>query len=222
MNVLVISAHPDDETLGCGGTLLRHAEQGDSIFWIVATKAIGPHVTPELLSIKALEVENVAKAYGVKKVFKLNLDTTKLDAIPQLELIESIRPVVIEVKPKLVYLVHSGDVHSDHHALFNAVLSVLKPFYMKKFGVSKILSYETLSSTEAAPPFLNRAFLPQICSDITPFIDQKIEIMQMYATEIHKDPMPRGPSAIRALARFRGASIGVEYAECFMLVKEVL
>ena len=101
-------------------------------------------------------------------------------------------------------------------------MSVLKPFYMARLGVKRVLCYETLSSSDAAPPRWERAFVPNVFAEITPYIDRKIEIMRMYESEIHEDPMPRGPSAIRALARFRGAIISAQYAEAFILVRELM
>ena len=119
-------------------------------------------------------------------------------------------------------MVHGGDVHTDHTIAFSAVTSVMKPMYMTELGVRRVLSYETLSSTEASPPSAERSFLPNVIADITPHIEHKIEVMNLYMTEKHSDPFPRGPGAIRALARFRGATIGVEYAEAFMLLREII
>jgi LmbE family N-acetylglucosaminyl deacetylase len=154
-------------------------------------------------------------------VYKLGLPTVKLDALPQGELIDAIRKVAVEVRPETVYLVHHGDVHTDHHTVFTAALSVFKPFYSQQTGLRRILSYETLSSTDAAPALPYRQFIPTVFHDVTPYLERKLEIMGLYATEAHPDPMPRGTSAIRALARYRGATVGVEYAEAFMLVREV-
>lgn len=221
MRVLAIAAHPDDETLGCGGTMLRHVDSGDDLFWLVVTQTYEPQWSAQTIATKAHEVERVAEAYGVKQFFKLGMPTIRLDTLAQADMIDSIRNVIEQVKPEVVYLVHSGDVNSDHYAVFTATLSVLKTFYMKQWGVRRILSYETLSSTEAAPPQMHRAFVPNVYRDITRYIDRKIEIMGLYESESHPDPMPRGPSGIRALARYRGASIAVDYAEAFMLVREV-
>ncbi len=221
MRILVISVHPDDETLGCGGTILKHNANGDDIFWLVATQAYEPQWPVEIIERKADEVKRVASIYGVKQVFKLGFPTVKLDTISQAEIMDRVRDVITEVKPELVYLVHDGDVHSDHHAVFQATLCVLKAFYMRGMGVRSILSYETLSSTEAAPPHFSRAFIPNVYHDITAYVDRKIEIMGMFATETQRDPYPRGQSAIRALARYRGATIGVDYAEAFVLIRQV-
>jgi len=221
MNVLAICAHPDDETLGCGGTLLRHRASGDSIHWAVTTQAHAPQWPVEVIERKAAEVAAVASAYSMSSLSKLGLQTVRLDTTPLEEVIAGLRKVIEQIRPEIVYLPHYGDVHTDHHAVFQGTLSVLKAFYMRSLGVRRVLSYETLSSTEAAAPQAYRAFVPNVYFDITPQIDRKIEIMSMFATEVQADPMPRGPSAIRALARFRGATVGVEYAEAFMLVREV-
>lgn len=222
MRVLAISVHPDDETLGCGGTLLKHRLQGDNLFWLIGTQAYETQWPSDVIEQKAVEVEQVAEAYGMEQYFKLGYHAARLDTVPQADLIGSIQNVVADVKPQVVYLVHDGDVHTDHQAVFTATMSVLKPFHMARLGVSRIICYETLSSTEAAPPKFCRAFMPNVFSEITPYIDRKIEIMALYKTEAQLDPLPRGPSAIRALARYRGATIGVEYAEAFMTAREVM
>ncbi|HJN87982.1 MAG: PIG-L deacetylase family protein [Dehalococcoidia bacterium] len=222
MDVLVISTHPDDETLGCGGTLLKHRAAGSKLFWLVATEAHEPRWSAEVIERKAVEVQSVAKAYGVEQCFKLGLPTVMLDTLPQDNLIGKIRDVVDRVKPEVVYLVHGGDVHTDHKAVFTATMSVLKPFYMSRLGVRRVLCYETLSSTEAAPPQHDWAFVPNVFSDVSPYLENKLEIMGLYATEIQEELLPRGLSAIRALARYRGATVGVEYAEAFQLVRELV
>ena len=222
VNVLVLSAHPDDETLGCGGTLLKHRAAGDDLFWAIATVCHEPQWPSALIQRKAEEVDRVGDAYGVARLWRLGFPNARLDTVATADLMEKLNCVVKEARPQTVYVLHGGDIHTDHHALFTAAMSVLKPFYMARLGVRRVLCYETLSSSDAAPPQRERAFVPNMFSDITPHIDRKIEIMRMYESEIHEDPMPRGPSAIRALARFRGAIISAEYAEAFTLVRELM
>ena len=221
MEVLVISAHPDDETLGCGGTLLKHRESGDRISWVVATVCHEPQWSRDLIERKAAEVDRVAAAYAAR-LFKLGFPNAQLDTIGTHELMTPIERVIEEVRPKVVYLLHAGDIHTDHLALSTAVMSVLKPFYMARRGISRILGYETLSSTDAAPQRGERVFMPNVYSDITPYLERKIEIMGLYESEIHAEPMPRSRSAIRALARFRGSTVSTEYAEAFMMIREVM
>jgi LmbE family N-acetylglucosaminyl deacetylase len=221
MNVLVIAAHPDDETLGCGGVLLKHKAAGDSLYWLVATQAHEPQWSADTIELKAAEVTEVAQAYGMKHCFKLGFLAGCLDTLPVADLMQSIHQVIKEVLPETIYLINGGDVHTDHNSVFIAAMSVLKPFYMSSLGVKKVICYETLSSTEAGPYQTNGAFTPNIFSDITPYMDRKIAILEIYRTEAQPDPMPRGSSALRALARFRGATISVDYAESFMLVREL-
>src|SRR5688572_10364303 len=220
MNVLAISAHPDDETLGCGGTLLKHRHAGDKIFWIIATVCHEPQWSADLIARKAVEVDRVAAAYGAER-FKFGFLNARLDTIPIGELMVPIEKIVNDIHPEIVYLIHGGDIHTDHYSLHTAAMSVFKPFYMKRRGIRRVLAYETLSSTDAAPARGERMFMPNVFSDITPYMDRKLDIMRLYETEIHQEPMPRSPSAIRALARFRGSTISTEYAEAFMMLREV-
>lgn len=221
MRVLVIAPHPDDETLGCGGCLLKHKANGDQLSWLIATCGHEPQWSAELLAQKEREIGRVAAAYGFENTFRLNFPTIKLDAIPLEEIIVAIREAVADAKPDLVYVNHFGDVHSDHRVVFEATMSVLKPFYSAKHGVKKVLSYEVLSSTDAMPANQARAFVPNVFVDVTKFLEEKLEIMSLYESEMQASPLPRALDSLRALARFRGASVGVEFAEAFMLVREV-
>jgi N-acetylglucosamine malate deacetylase 1 len=221
MRILAIAPHPDDETLGCGGALLKHRSAGDSISWLVVTKGHEPAWSAESLEKKELEIKTVHDAFGFEQVFRANLPTIRLDRLPLEEVINGIRNAIESSKPDVVYLNHHGDVHSDHRVVFEATMSVLKPFYSSRHGVKRILSYEIPSSTDAAPPSNARSFVPNVYVDISKFIDRKLEIMSLYKTEVHDYPMPRSLDSIRALARFRGSTIGAEFAEAFSLVREV-
>lgn len=221
MNVLVIAAHPDDETIGCGGSLLRHAARGDRISWQILTKAHEPTWSADCIRIKEHEVERVADAYGMSEVIWSGFPSTTLDGSGLNCLITAVRETVERVQPSTVYVVHDGDIHSDHAAAFRAATIVLKPFHMSRLGVRRILSFECLSSTDSAPPSVARAFVPNAFHDITPYLERKLAIMELYGSEAQPDPMPRGSSALRALARLRGATIGVEYAEAFSIVREI-
>ncbi|HEV8203957.1 MAG TPA: PIG-L deacetylase family protein [Pyrinomonadaceae bacterium] len=221
MRILVIAPHPDDETLGCGGSLLKHKSNGDSLSWLVATRGHEPHWSADLLDRKEKEIASVTAAYGFDQTIRLNFPTIRLDTIPLEEFIAAIRNAISDCKPELVYLNHFGDVHSDHRIVFEATLSVLKPFYSGTHGVKRILSYEVVSSTDAAPLNPARAFVPNVFTDVTDFLEKKLEIMALYESELQPSPLPRALDNLRALARLRGATIGVEFAEAFMLVREV-
>lgn len=219
MRVLVIAPHPDDETLGCGGTLLKHVAAGDSVSWVIVTKAYEPRWSSEVIERREREIEQVSAAYGFAQRFRLTFPAARLDTVPLEELLHSINEIVATVKPDWIYTVHTGDIHSDHRVVFEATMSAVKSFASS--GVQRILSYETISSTDAMPPGATTVFLPNVYCDITPFIERKLEIMSLYRGEVHPYPMPRALESIRALARFRGATVATEYAEAFMLLREL-
>ncbi len=221
IKVLAISAHPDDETLGAGGTLLTHSAQGDEVYWAVVTQPSVESHGNDIVARAAAQVDSVAKAYGCKKYFRLGFPTARLDTVPQHDLIAALQRTIEEVRPNLVLVVNGGDVHTDHHAVFTATMAVLKPFHQRRLGVQLIFAYETLSSTEAAPASPARAFVPTMFFEMSKFMDRKIEIMEIFQTEAQGEFMPRSSSAIRALARFRGATIGAEYAEAFQLIRAI-
>lgn len=222
MNVLVVCAHPDDETLGCGGTILKHVAAGDEVTWVIATQAHEPRWTRESIDRKAAEVDRVATGYGLARHVRLGFQSSRLDVTPREDLIGALHAVVKDLQPATAYVVHPGDVHADHRDVFEATLSVLKAFRMGSLGVRRVLAYETLSSTDAAAHVGGDVFTPTVFNEIGDFLERKLEIMSWFESEAHPDPLPRSASAIRALARFRGASVGVEYAEAFQLVRELL
>ena len=219
MKILVISVHPDDETLGCGGTLLKHSRQGDEIFWLILTKldqSVG--FSQESIERRQREIKMVAREYEFQEVFQLGFLTTKLHLVDFALLVSEISRIIKELQPELVYMNNRSDIHTDHQIAAKAILSSTKSF--RTPFIKKILMYECLSETEFAPSFPENIFMPNVFSDITDFIDKKLEIIQIYQSEVQNPPQPRSLENIRALARFRGASCGVDYAEAFMLVKE--
>ncbi len=214
MNILVISTHPDDETLGCGGTLLKHEEKGDKTFWLIATTPL----TVERKKTRDQEIKKVKEKYKFCASFQLNYPTTKLDIVPKFELVQKISKIIDKIKPDIVYLPNRSDVHSDHKTLFETAYSCTKNF--RKPFIKKVLMYETLTETEFAPPLAENAFVPNVFVDTSQHMKKKLEIMQIYESEVMPDNLPRSISAIKSLAGYRGSRIGVKYAEAFMLLFE--
>lgn len=222
MKILTISVHPDDETLGCGGTLLKHIQAGDDLYWIIVTTPTLDHWTAEVIREKDQEVKNVARAFDMKKTIRLGFKSVQLDYALMADLMGQLYDVILEIKPEIVYTIHGGDVHSDHQIVHAAVMGVLKPFQMGNLGVNRILAFETISSTDASAPGLRQSFNPTVFSDITDFIDRKISILELYQSEIHQYPYPRSSDSVRALSRYRGSTIAVPYAEAFMVCREII
>jgi LmbE family N-acetylglucosaminyl deacetylase len=219
--ILVVATHPDDETLGCGGTLLKLVQHGARIFWVLVTAALEPDYSADYIAMQAKQVENVRQAYPFESLTWLKYPTTRLDALPLASLIVALQKCLAQIRPECVFIPNRSDVHSDHRVVFHALSAVLKPIYMCSLGVNRILACESISETDAAPPLPECAFLPTVFVDVGETFERKMEIMGLYKSEIHAEPLPRSPSSIRAQARFRGSTIGVEYAEAFMLVREI-
>jgi len=220
-NILVISVHPDDETLGCGGTILKHKENGDAIFWLILTGPTENHpygFSKEMIQDRESEIKKISKMFGFQKTINLNFPTQLLDEINLRDIIVKIDQAVNDVKPNIVYLINRSDIHSDHRIGFDAAYSCTKNF--RKSFIDKILMYETLSETEFAPALSENAFIPNVFVDVSDYMERKLEIMSIYSSEMMPDNLPRSHSAINALATYRGSRIGVQYAEAFMLLFE--
>jgi N-acetylglucosamine malate deacetylase 1 len=218
--VIIISAHPDDETLGAGGTLLKHKQQGDEINWLIVTDVFeNEGFSVERVLSRKLEIDIVSKLYSFENVYKLGYPTMKLNDTLLVDLVNKISNIFQELKPEIIYVMNRSDAHSDHRIVFDAVMSCTKSFRYP--SVKKVLMYECLSETELAPILPERVFQPNYFVDISDFIDKKIEIMKTFDSELGEHPFPRSIKNIEALATFRGATVGVFYAEAFQLIKFV-
>ncbi len=216
--VIVISAHPDDEILGAGGTLLKHKKSGDDLAWVIITgidEASG--FTKERVRSRELEIEQVSNCIGFSKVYKLNYPTMGLSPEIVNEMIPKISLIFKEFEPEVIYVMNRSDAHSDHRYTFDSVSACTKSFRYP--FVKKVLMYECISETEFAPILPEKVFQPNYFVDISDFFNRKVEIMQIYSSELGEHPFPRSNRNIEALAVHRGASIGVEYAEAFQLIK---
>lgn len=218
--ILFIAPHPDDETLGAGGTILKHKTQGDKIFWIILTNIHAEHGWElERVKQRQQEIDEVADAYQFDGVYKLDLPTTKLDELPMGEIISKILAVIKEIEPSTIYLQNRSDVHSDHRISFDAIMACTKSFRYP--FIKRILMYETITETDFSPAIPENQFIPNVFVDISEYIDKKIDIMKVYASEVMNAPMPRSLDNIRNLAQYRGARIGANAAEAFQLIFEI-
>lgn len=218
--VLIISPHPDDETLGCGGTLLKHKSLSDQVYWLIVTNvSAAGGFSHGAIAKRQTEIAAVAKEYRFDEVMKLDFPTARLDMLPMADIIRAVSAIIRKIAPGILYLPCRNDIHSDHRITFEAVMSAAKTFRCP--SIKKVMAYETISETEFSPPLHDTLFVPNSFSDITEFLERKISIMKMYEDELHEHPFPRSVDNIKALATFRGATAGVKYAEAFMTLKEV-
>jgi len=218
--ILIIAAHPDDETFGCGGSILKHKSFGKEVYWLIITGISTETGWPEaLVARRKAEIESVGEKYEFSNIFNLNLPTTKLDTLSLSELIQPISETINKIRPTVIFLPNRSDIHTDHQIAFKAVMSCTKNFRFP--SIKKILMYETLSETEFSPALPENAFIPNVFIDISPFFKRKLEIMNIYESELMKPPLPRSFQAVTSLAQFRGSRIGVQYAEAFMLLLEI-
>ncbi len=221
--VLIISVHPDDETLGAGGTILRHIAQGDNVHCIFCTDILEAEgFSQEAISTREQEIAKVCGIYEFTSIHRLGLKTMQVDEYTKSELVGRFSKVFKELQPNIIYLPFYDDVHSDHRCIFEAAYSCTKSFRYP--SIERVLMMETLSETDFAPNLSHRSFIPNVFVDITEFIEKKCQIMQIYKSEIAPPPFPRSIENIKALALYRGSTMGgansPTYAEAFMLLKE--
>lgn len=217
--VLVIAPHMDDEALGCGGTIARHAAIGDAVTVIFVAHRIYGHAYD-----RARHMVERSHALKAKKILKykdaifLDLADEKLDGSVQ-SVIIAIEKEVARLKPEIVYIPFRGDNHQDHRAVFDASRVVFRPSVSKR--VKNIYMYEIPSSTEQSPPLSENAFIPNRHVDIKRTIEAKLRAYGCYETESRKFPHPRSQDAVKNLARKRGSDVGLEWAEAFMVLKDI-
>ena len=219
-NVVVISAHPDDEILGVGGTLLKHKKNGDKIYWLITTNIFEEQgFSKERVFSRQREIEKVSEALGAEKVFMLNYPTMSLSTSTLIEMVPKLSKIFTEIEPEIIYCLNRSDAHSDHRITFDAVMACTKSFRYP--FIKQVLMYECISETEFAPQLPEKMFIPNYFVDISSFLEEKKNLIKIYASELGDHPFPRSLKNIEALASFRGASVGVEYAEAFQLIKYI-
>lgn len=210
--ILVFAPHNDDEVLGVGGTIRKIAEESGII--TVCEVTSGPKY-----KLMQEEAKAAHKTLGVKESIFLNLPVCELADSSKIELNTKIEEVVRQVQPDIVYMPFIGDMHLDHRYVTEAVLVAIRPYTGK--SVKKAYMYETLSETGWNLPYGDKCFSPNSWVDISSTIDFKIKAMKCYKSQIQMAPHPRSIEGIKSLAEYRGSTIGVQYAESFMLVREI-
>lgn len=219
MKILVISPHPDDETLGAGGTIARAKKEGHEVYWLNVT-GISEEDGYEKNDIqeKCHQMENVNKILGFDGRLDLKLPTTKLDLIPCGKGIGYVGDYINRVKPDVILMADYNDAHSDHRFVFEWLHASTKVFRYP--FIKYVLTMEILSETNFGLP--TNPFVPNVYVDITDYFETKLQVMSIYKNEVGEHPFPRSVESIKALACLRGAEAGVKYAEGFRLVKAII
>ena len=225
-SVLVVAAHPDDEVLGCGGTIARHADAGDQVrVLIVAEGATSRqqqrdrNQASDELSALSQAAQKAGAILGANGVELLDLPDNRLDSLDRLDLIKQIEERISRHQPQVVCVHHAGDVNIDHRRLHEAVVTACRPTPGQP--VRRLLSFEVASSTEWQPPGSAPAFEPNWFVDISAQWLRKREALEAYASEMRSWPHARSIQAVEHLARWRGAQVGVEAAEAFCLLRQL-
>lgn len=215
--VLVVAAHPDDEVLGCGGIMARHAAAGDRVAVIFLTDGVGARGDSggELRQASAC---TAAKLIGAEPPTFHAFPDNRMDGVDLLDIVQAIEAQISRLAPSIVYTHHAGDLNIDHRRAHEAVLTACRP--QPGTSVHSIFAFEVPSATDYAGPDPARAFTPQRFVDISGSWAVKRAALEAYGSEIRAAPHSRSLDGVEALARWRGASVGLPMAEALMVVRE--
>ncbi len=215
-NILVVAAHADDETLGCGGTIAKHIANGDTVAVIFMTDGISARaeVSNKANEQRHLAATNAMKKLAITEVHYFDFPDNSMDTVPLIELVKAVESVIKEVKPETIYTHFAHDLNIDHRLTHSAVMTACRP--QTGSSVKNIFSFEVLSSTEWNSPS-QPSFIPQYIVNIEKFWHKKFQALQCYHEELRPFPHSRSLECIEAQATLRGASYGFKKAEAFQV-----
>lgn len=216
-SLLVIAAHPDDEVLGCGGMIARYATEGSTVNAIFLADGVTArdHAGSAERQRRQDAAQHAAERLGIHSIGFHDFPDNRLDTIELIKIVQTIEQTIAQHRPDTVLTHHAGDVNIDHQRVHQAVVTACRP--QPGHPVQTLLFFEVPSSTEWQPPGSAPAFTPNWFVDISSTLDCKLKALDAYAEELRAWPHPRSLQAVEALARWRGATIGVEAAEAFVL-----
>jgi len=227
MNVLVIAAHPDDEILGCGATVARHAAQGCRVETLILAEGATARDNVRDSESRHADIKNLcesarlaAEILGAAPPRFGGLPDNRLDGLDRLDIIKMIEAVIAEVRPEIVYTHHSGDLNVDHRIAAEAVATACRP--LPGVPLRAIYAFETVSSSEWGPSAGFAEFKPTRFVDVMDHLQSKRRALACYDSEIRSFPHARSIESIEALARWRGASVGIQAAEAFQVIRELV
>lgn len=220
MRLLTVAAHPDDETLGAGGTMAWHAAHGDTVWALVLTEGVTSR--HDRVEQQAECARRACDALGVERLVLAGLPDQRLDTLSLLDVITPIERCIEELRPDVVLTHFAGDVNEDHRLVARATMVATRP--VAGLSVRRVCAFEIPSSTDWAPPIPGSVFTPNLYVDITQTLDTKLTAMKAYADTYHSEvrpyPHPRSMEALTAYAQRHGVASGLLAAEPFMLLRE--
>jgi N-acetylglucosamine malate deacetylase 1 len=226
MTILVIAAHPDDEVLGCGGTIARSAAEGHQVDIAILGEGISSRhgrrdaaPSADLLNLQS-DAREAAKTMGARSVLFGGLPDNRFDDVALLDVVKQVEQWIEAARPDVIYTHHPGDLNVDHGITFRAVLTATRPG-ASPATVPDLYAFAVASSTEWAFQRIEPVFRPTVFVDITDGLESKIAAMQCYRSERRATPHPRSPEMLRAAAAHWGSAAGMPYAEAFELIRSV-
>ena len=226
MKYLVISAHPDDEVLGCGGSMAKWCIDGHVVHVLVMAEGATSRDKSRARVTRQKELAHLARSakkageiLGVASVELLDYPDNRMDSVDLLDVVKSVEEHIDKHKPDVVATHHLGDLNIDHQITHQAVITACRP--LPGQTVKRILSFEVPSATEWQSSNVGRSFVPNWFEDISETLELKIKALNAYKSEMRKWPHARSIKAVEHLARWRGASMGYKAAEAFMLVRNI-
>ncbi len=217
--VLVIAPHPDDEVLGCGGTMARLAAEGNEVHVLVVTEGKPPRFPLEGVEQVRAEMARAHELLGVAMTHQLDLPAAELDTVPASKINAAVGEIVEAIRPETLLLPFLGDIHGDHQSVFTAAMVAARRRHAN--APRQIYCYETLSETNWYAPPTTPAFIPNTYVDIGATLSKKIQAFQAFESQVKPFPDERSVEAIEALARFRGATAYLRAAEAFVNIRQI-
>ncbi len=218
--ILVVAAHPDDEALGCGGTIAKHIAKGDHVHVVFMADGVGSRggEIDEAMQERSVAMNAAAKILGTSSTTCLGFPDNRMDSLALIDIVQPLETIIEKLHPEIIYTHHYGDLNVDHRLAHQAVMTACRP--VPGSWVKEILAFEVLSSTEWQSPGV-MSFVPNVFVDISGHMQAKLAAVEAYALEMREMPHSRSIENIESLARYRGHSIGVKASEAMMLVRSL-
>jgi N-acetylglucosamine malate deacetylase 1 len=217
--ILVIAPHPDDETLALGGAITKFINQGHEVHLLIVSGHLPPVYKQEDYDITINEAHNAFKVMGVTNFTFLEIPATQIGDLPIHELNKKFTDIVDMLKPHMVFCPYP-DRHIDHRIVFESTMVATRPVGSGK-NIEILGAYETLSETHWNAPHIEPNFTPNWIIDISDFIDNKIQALGCYKSQISDFPGPRSIEAVKSLANFRGTQAGFAYGEAVHIIRKI-